>query len=320
MVISSPPVRLFLGCLALLAAAAACAAPPSRFRIAVLKSQDAAPYRETLEGYQLIFSRQMVPVDWTVFELNGDPARAERTALEIGAGRSYDLVFSLGALATEKAAAGIRNIPLVAGMILRGDLLEDAPHATGVILGFPVDTHFDWMKRIVPGLSSVGILYNPLENGELVPQVAAAARRRGLRLEAVKVEHPRDIPAALERLSGRAEAIWGIPDAMVLNGQTARQILLFCFRNRIPFIGVSSSWTKAGALYSLDRDYGDMGEQCAQASLRILHGTPPSSIPVATPRRALYSLNLRTAEYLQLRFPDSLIRGAVEVFEADADD
>jgi len=312
---------LLLWALVLLGSAAGARADlAAGFRITVLKSQGTAPYQETFIGFQEIFSRQTIPVAWTVLELDGDASKADRAVEQIRKSGSCDLVFALGTLATEKAVSGLPNTPVVSGMILRKEVLHGAPNATGVILGFPVETHLDWLQRMLPKLTSVGILYNPAENGERVAQVAAAAERRGLRLDTVKVEVPQDLPMALERLSRKAEAIWGIPDDVVLNGQTARQILLSCFRNHIPFIGISSFWTKAGALYSLDRDYRDMGEQCAQTALRILHGTPPSQIPAVTPRKVLYSLNLRTAEYLDLHLPDSLIRGASQVFREEPND
>ena len=312
--------RALLWGLVLLGAGAARADTAGGVRIAVLKSQGTAPYQETLAGFKELFSRQALPVSWMIYELDGEEGKAAQAVERIRNGGPCDLVLALGTLATETAVTGLPHLPVVSGMVMRKEALRAAPNATAVILGFPVETHLDWLQRFLPNAKTIGILYNPAENGERVALVAEAARQRGLRLETEKVEAPRDLPPALERLSRTTEALWGIPDEMVLNGRTARQILLACFRSRIPFIGVSASWTKAGALYSLDRDYRDMGEQCAQAAIRILHGTPASRIPAAPPRRVLYSLNLRTADYLGLTIPAPLLGGAAQVFEAEPHD
>ncbi|MCD6581287.1 MAG: hypothetical protein J7K90_05755 [Desulfuromusa sp.] len=59
-------------------------------------------------------------------------------------------------------------------------------------------------------------------------------------------------------------------NVMVLNPKTAKNILLFSFRNKIPFIGLSNAWVKAGALYALERDYDDIGQQSAEQCVQVL--------------------------------------------------
>ena len=106
-----------------------------------------------------------------------------------------------------------------------------------------------------------------------------------------------------------------VTDQVVLSRQTAEAILLFSFRNRIPFAGLSASWVKAGALYALDRDYTDLGAQCGEMALRVRRGRRASTLPPETPRKILYALNLRTAQRMKLNLPKELIDGAEQVFE-----
>ena len=108
--------------------------------------------------------------------------------------------------------------------------------------------------------------------------------------------------------------LWGLTDQLVLSPQTAQAILLFSFRNRIPFTGLSKSWVKAGALYALDRDYADIGAQCGEMALQILRGASTSSLPPARPRKLKYVVNLRTADRMKLKIPESLVDGADQVF------
>jgi len=129
-----------------------------------------------------------------------------------------------------------------------------------------------------------------------------------------EVETPQALPEALENLARRAEILWGITDQTVLSPQTAEPILLFSFRNRIPFTGLSTSWAKAGALYALDRDYNDIGLQCGEIAGKILQGTPINSIPPYPPRKVFYALNLKTADYMKLSIPETLVNGAQQVF------
>ena len=75
-----------------------------------------------------------------------------------------------------------------------------------------------------------------------------------------------------------------------------------------------SVWVKAGALFSLDWDYRDLGAQCGEMALQVLHGVPPGSIPAAVPRKVLYSVNRNTAQQMKITIPGQFLQGARNVF------
>src|SRR5262249_51808249 len=156
---------------------------------------------------------------------------------------------------------------------------------------------------------------NPRENQDKITEATKVARNLGLKLVAREVETPQALPDALDSLAKEADVLWGVTDQMVLSPQTAEPILLFSFRNRIPFTGLSTSWVQAGALYALDRDYSDLGTQCGEIALKVLQGTKASSLPPASPRKVTYALNLKTAQQMKVEIPQSLIDGAQQVFK-----
>jgi putative ABC transport system substrate-binding protein len=158
------------------------------------------------------------------------------------------------------------------------------------------------------------VLFNTKENRDKVESAARVAQGLGLKLVMREVQTPRDLPQALDSMANQADALWGIADQMVLSPQTAEPILLFSLRNRIPLAGLSTSWVKAGALYALDRDYVDLGAQCGDMAMKVLQGARASSLPLTTPRKVLYSLNLKTANHMKLDIPQPLIDGAQQVF------
>ena len=93
-------------------------------------------------------------------------------------------------------------------------------------------------------------------------------------------------------------------------------VLLSSFRNKIPFIGLSKSWVKAGALYSLEWDYPDIGKQCAVVASQILNGKNVYDIPARKMSgNATYSLNTRTVRHMKLDIGSEIIDGASFVFK-----
>jgi len=286
----------------------------SEVRIAVIVSQDASPYQEVLDGFKQALEAQGVRAQFDVHALHGDGAKAEEALLgarQDGAG----LLLALGSLGAQAAVREVRDIPVVAGLILNADALAKSPNATAVVLEFPVETELRFLQRLLPGQRNVGVLFNPLENQARIDAAARAAGALGLTLYARKVVSPKELPDALESLNKRADVLWGVADQIVLNSRTARPILLFSLRNRIPFVGLSATWVKAGALYALDRDYHDIGVQCGEMAVRILQGAAPSTLPPVPPRKVVYTVNLKTARLLRLDLRAPVLQAAQAVIE-----
>jgi putative ABC transport system substrate-binding protein len=300
---------------ALAVTGAAGAAPvKGEVRIAVIVSQDAHPYQEALDGFRSHLEQQGVRAQFDVHLLHGDGALAGaalRRARQDGA----SLVLALGSLGAQAAVRDARDVPVVAGLILNAEDLAKSPNATGVVLEFPVETELRYLQRLLPGQRNVGVLFNPPENQTRIDAAARVASALGLTLHARKVDSPKDLPEALESLNRKADVLWGVADQIVLNPQTVRPILLFSLRNRIPFVGLSATWVKAGALYALDRDYNDIGLQCGEIAVKILQGTPPSALPPVPPRKVVYSVNLKTARLLRVDIQGPVLQAAQAVIE-----
>jgi putative tryptophan/tyrosine transport system substrate-binding protein len=306
---------LTLGGLLLAAVARSAAAPvKGEPRITVVVSQEAPPYQESLAGFREHLEQQGARAQIDVVEMHGDAAGAP-AALEHARKERADLVLTLGSLGTGAAVRGLHDVPIVAGLVLSADDLGKAPNATGVLLEFPVETELRYLQRLLPGQRNVGVLFNPSENQARIDAATRAAAALGLALYARKVESPRDLPEALESLNRHADVLWGVADQVVLNPQTVKPILLFSLRNRIPFVGLSRTWVKAGALYALDRDYRDIGHQCAEMALKILQGTSPAALPPVPPRKVVYSVNLKTAHILKLDIGAPVLQAAQALIE-----
>lgn len=292
----------------LLAGAAARAQPAS---VLALLSHDAPPYRTTLEGFRAQFSGSGAPAIQEVF-LNGDEGKA-RTALQTFVNGKGALVLALGTVAVEAARAQ-REVPVVGSLVLSEAQLR-GDNITGITLGVPPEVQFQWVKRLLPKARRLGALYNPAENGGAVAAAKAAAGRQGLEVVPCEVAGPQEIPAGLTSLERSAEALWGLPDRVVFVPQTAQAILLFSFRNRIPLVGPSEAWVKAGALFALEPDYRDLGAQCGELAVAILGGKKAASLPPAPPRTAVLSVNKKTAAQMKVDFPDEILRQARTVIQ-----
>ncbi len=282
-------------------------------KVAVVLSTNDLSYEETFDGLQSYLSAQKVKVDYTVHYLNRKGLEDDRFVEEIKSHRP-SLLFLVGSPALRVCGSSTTETPAVAGFVLRKEDLEPFPNTTGVYLEFPPETQFAYLCRILPKARRVGVLYNPKENQKRVDEAARAAKTLGLELAAYEVAGPKDIPRALKQAFNVCDVLWGLADTVVLRPETARQLLLGSMRNRMPLVGVSSAWVKAGALYSLEWDYADLGRQCGQMASKVLRGERPDTILPASPRKVGYCLNLKTARHMKLELSEEIIQGAQNVF------
>ena len=79
--------------------------------------------------------------------------------------------------------------------------------------------------------------------------------------------------------------------------------------------GTINSWMVPYSLLALTKVPEEQGEWSAQTALRIIDGTPVSSIPVVENKKGNLALNLRMAEKLGVVFPPSMLKNA-EIYPA----
>ncbi|PKM37269.1 MAG: hypothetical protein CVV06_06770 [Gammaproteobacteria bacterium HGW-Gammaproteobacteria-10] len=289
-----------------------CLGDTQSITITAILSRDAEPYQEVLEGVRQAFSVSgfRIELDVHVYKDASDNAPIKAV---VSASRSR-AVLSLGSQATGFAISEFSELPICAGLIVDEKALGDSENVTGLVLKFPLEIELQWLKMFIGSDKSIAVLYHEEKSGAELGRAQQLAEQIGLRLHAQAVNDHSDLPSVLKRLPQNTGALWSFAESGILNAQTAKHVLLYSFRNRIPLVGLSNQWTKAGALYSLDRDYFDIGVQCGEKIVKILNGIPPEQIPVEPPRKVFYSINMKTLRHMKLELPESLIQDAHEVF------
>ncbi len=318
-----PTRRTFPVVLAVLALAAGPLPTPSAqvpagdrqepIRIAVVVSRPDGPYEDLLGGFRELLREQKIGVALEMYLLPEAEEDGPPLANQI---RSWQprLILALGSPALQRVGQDFPNVPTVFGLILSEAIPNPQGQTTGVVLDFPIQTQFEWLHRVLPEARTIGVVFNPEENAVRIQSAQVAASALGLKLDARAISSPQELPAALNALANTADVLWGLNDRMVMTPQTARSLLLFSFRNRIPFVGLSAAWVKAGALFALERDYRDIGRQCGEIARQLLQGGRPAELAPAHPRKVLLSVNRRTAEQMKIELNESLLKDAGTIY------
>jgi putative ABC transport system substrate-binding protein len=278
--------------------------PAHAQRIVVVSSSDAPPYRQALAGIQKIAG-----ITVEAQQLDDAPDAPPPALPRLGRDTA---VVALGTRASELVARAAPSAPLVSCMVLSSDAARGAANAQVVPIEVPIEVQIEGVRTFLPEVRSIGILFDPAINARRIEMIATALTAAGYAPRLAPVTSHTELPQALANLPNSVDAILAVPDPTVYTQQASKALLLFSFRNRIPLIGLTEAWVKAGALYALEWDYEELGGYCGTLALRALQASkaPPPTLP-----RPRIAINLRSAEQLGVKWNASLLHGIDRSFE-----
>ncbi|MFH1416173.1 MAG: ABC transporter substrate-binding protein [Elusimicrobiota bacterium] len=287
--------------------------------MAILIRKEVGPYETALSGFKKLMTEKGVGFTAKIYVIEGqDWVIDKKKILETDPA----IVIAIGMEATSMVCKTLSEIPVVFSMVLNpveegfiGSMSGSGNNISGVSLDLPPLLQFQKIKQFLPGIKRIGVIYDPSKSAGIIEDAVDAAGTAGLQLVKQPVSSGKEIIPAMEELKMGVDALWAIPDTTVYSGAILKHILLFSLRNKVPIIGFSDSFAKAGALMSMYSDYSDVGEQTAELSLEILGGKQPGLIPVSRPRKLKVSLNLNTAKVMGINIENAVIREADQVYE-----
>jgi len=279
-------------------------------KILIVSNTKANAYQQVIDS----FKAKLPNGDFKVHYLSEIDNKMEFIDSEINATKPQ-LIFSLGVASTKIAMRATKKLPIVTTMVVKSHFFQQSSNVTGVILAYPLGTQFKWLKKFLPKFNNIAILYNPEENQSNVSDAKRIAKKMELNITAIPVDSPKQLPYALNQLEKNIQVLLAIPDRITMSPKTAQAILLASFRNRIPMIGLTDNWVKAGALYALSWNYADIGKQCANQAIALIKGKSIKYVPIAFPEEIDYVINKTIMERMRLPLSESLLTNAKRVFE-----
>jgi ABC-type uncharacterized transport system substrate-binding protein len=188
---------------------------------------------------------------------------------------------------------------------------DHLPNVTGVGSFPPVAETIDVIQQLVPGVRSVGTLYNSSEaNSRKVVSVARELfRQRGITLEEVAITSSSEVFQAAQVLAHRnIQALWITGDNTAL--QAFAGIAKVATDARLPLINNDPEFVQQGALVSVGIGWYQTGYAAAQVVARVLWGERPQGIPFENIAVKQLELNHEVARTLGVTFPSELLKAA----------
>ncbi len=187
---------------------------------------------------------------------------------------------------------------------------------SGASYYIPVEEQLMFYKKILPGLSKIGFVFDQLNKSKKVelPEARRTCKKIGLSyaIEVVSSKDElKDAAAGLIKEGAQAISI-GTSDLLYDN---ISAIIHICDQSYIPVLSFNKNGVKNGALAALSSDYNLMVDKLVMpmAEKVLNNGMSPGKMPIAFLKKPLVFINITQAEKLKLNIPGQILGQAVIV-------
>jgi putative ABC transport system substrate-binding protein len=264
--------------------------------VMIVTASAAGPHAAAVESMRRAFMERSIAT--TRFQLP-----AEDPALRQSLKNNTQLAIAVGIDALRALAVAKAQIPLLATMSFRTDLkssgILETPGirlASAIWLDLPVPQIIAGLRAVFPDARRIAVVRNPLhsEPAELYGQ--AHQLPSGATVQVVDCSGPADLQPMMRRLRGQVDVIICLPDSSLYNKTTVESLILASLEHRLPLVGFSANFVRAGAAVGVYPDFVDIGQQTTALAERCLSGAP--GVHAEFPRRTTVAANERVLHLL----------------------
>ena len=218
------------------------------------------------------------------------------------------MVLTVGVQATRRfVTEPDGRLPILGVMVPRASFealtpVARSPRRISVIyLDQPPQRQIDLIRALLPAVRNIGLVVGPTNQRDL-DAIRTFVANKGLSIVTEKASRDTELYPALQSVLKSSDVLLALPDPYVVNVATAQNLLLTSFRFRVPVIGYSAAYVRAGALAAAYSTPRQIGVEAAQIVRQTWRG---AALPAPRyPRNFSIATNRALARSLELNLPD----------------
>ncbi len=176
------------------------------------------------------------------------------------------LLIAIGSQTTKKLLEANIKTPILSALIPRhitkslSSAHPEKKNWSSLLIDQPTDRQFHLITAVLGPHKNVGILLGPYTK-DLDKALKKASIKTGHNVKIEEIESSDQLSTSLKALNNSTDVLLTLPDPTVYNKGTIRGILLLAYRNKLPIIGFSQAYVKAGAIAAIYSKPEQISEQ-----------------------------------------------------------
>ncbi len=258
---------------------------------------------------------------WEYQSAQGNTGTAAQIARKF-VGDQPNVIVAIATPSAQAVVAATKSVPVVYSGVtdpVAAQLVKSwspsGTNVTGVSDKLPLDKQVALIKRVVPKVKTVGMVYNPGEANSVVvvKELTGLLAKEGIALKEAAAPRTVDIGPAAKSLIGKVDVIYTNTDNNVVSAYEA--LVKVANESKIPLVAADTDSVKRGAIAALGINYGDLGRQTGKVVVRILKGEKPGAIASQTSDNLELFVNTGAAEKQGVTLSPELVKEAKEVIK-----
>ena len=220
---------------------------------------------------------------------------------------SSDVVLAIATPSAQSLANTTQTTPVIFSAVtdpVSAKLVESREHPGGNVTGTSdqssdaISTQINLIKKVLPKVKTIGILYTQSEPNSVVQKDEAKRllEEKGFTVVEKTILDSNNVKAAAESLMAEVDMVFVPTDNIISSTmETVKQVSI---KHKVPVFGGSTEMIAVGGLYNYGTNYEELGRQTARMLVRVLKGEKPENIAVELPEKLELHTNQEMADAL----------------------
>lgn len=238
---------------------------------------------------------------------------------------NVDVIIAPASTQVEPARQATKTIPIVfvqhadpVGTKHVTSLARPGGNITGVsmVLTELAAKGLELLREVVPRATRFGVLWNPTTptHPYVLKAVEATGQKMGIQLLMLPTKTVEDFDEVFSTMTRERVGGFLVPTSPLTNSQPA-PLAELALKHRLPGMFGNKANVVAGGLMSYGADFNFMYRRAAFYVDKILRGVKPAELPVEQASKYFLVVNLKTANAMGVKIPQSILVRTDEVIE-----
>ncbi|MGI6235610.1 MAG: ABC transporter substrate-binding protein [Christensenellales bacterium] len=233
-----------------------------------------------------------------------------------------DMVLAIATPSAVTMAGATTEIPILITAVtdpVTAKLVESNEKPGGNVTGAtdlaPAKDQFELLKKIVPDVKKVGVIYNSSEvNSQVQVEMAKeAVQDMGIEIVEATITSTAEVIQAAQSLVGKVDALYAPSDNTVAS--SIASVVSVAEKNQVPLFASVENMVDDGALGAMGIDYYKLGRLTGEMALRVIEGENTAEMPIEGLQDFDIIINQGAAERMGATVPQDVLDQAKKVIE-----
>lgn len=226
-----------------------------------------------------------------------------------------DIIFCIGSQAYQMAYKVRKKKVLVFSLILNWHRLPMSRKTYGISNELPQGMQLTMYRYLFPDINKIGLLYSNTYNKQWFDTAVENVKDLDIKLTGRTVSKPGEIGSALKELLPKVDALWLIPDPIVLQDiESVNKIFKLSHAMRKPIFAYDRAFIGIGAALIISADISTMIKQSVEIVMDLLENQKISK-KVQDPIGSHIILNMKKVKEYRLKLNEDALDSVNEIIE-----